>query len=269
MTWNKLTSKAADGYKLYISNSLKGKYSLIKTISDVSVNSYKCSSLVSGTTYYFKLCAFKKIDGKIYEGPYVGRSKTTSGYKLTVPKSFKMSSQTTSSIKLSWKKNTTKIDGYMIYRSTKKSSGFKKIKTIKDTSVTSFTDKKLSAGKTYYYKISSFRKYNGETCVSADAFVTASTKTKAPSIKSLTPKKAKKMLIKWGKVSSASGYEVYMSTKKSSGFKKIYTGAKTSYTKSSLKKGKNYYFKVRTYKTVDGKKVYSAYSKVKNKKASK
>ena len=47
------------------------------------------------------------------------------------------------------------------------------------------------------------------------------------------------MLIKWGKVSSASGYEVYMSTKKSSGFKRIYRGAKTSYTKSSLKKGKN------------------------------
>ncbi len=269
LTWSKVSSKAADGYKIYRSNSLKGKYTLIKTISDVSVNSYKCSSLISGTTYYFKLCTYKKIDGKIYESSYIGRSKTTGGYKLTVPKNFKMSSQTTSSIKLTWKKNTTKIDGYSIYRSTKKDSGFKKIKTIKDTSVTSFTDKKLSAGKTYYYKISAFRKYNSETCVSGDALVTATTKTKAPSIKSLSPVKSKKMLVKWNKVLYASGYEVYMSTKKSSGFKKIYGGSKTSYTKSSLKKGTTYYFKVRTYKTVNGKKVYSAYSKIKYKKASK
>jgi hypothetical protein len=68
-------------------------------------------------------------------------------------------------------------------------------------------------------------------------------------------------------VTGATGYEIYMSTKKSSGYKKVktVTSAKTvKYTKSSLKKGKTYYFKVRTYRTVNGKKVYSAYSSIKS-----
>lgn len=40
--------------------------------------------------------------------------------------------------------------------------------------------------------------------------------------------------------------------------------AKTSKVIKSLKKGKTYYVKVRTYKNVGGKKYYSAYSKVKS-----
>ena len=57
-----------------------------------------------------------------------------------------------------------------------------------------------------------------------------------------------------------------MATSKSGKYTKIKTAGKStkSYTKSSLKKGKTYYFKVRTYKTVDGKKIYSSYSSVKS-----
>ncbi len=44
--------------------------------------------------------------------------------------------------------------------------------------------------------------------------------------------------------------------------RKSHRRKKTSYTKTKLKKGKTYYFKVRAYKTYKGKKTYSAYSKV-------
>ena len=57
-----------------------------------------------------------------------------------------------------------------------------------------------------------------------------------------------------------------MSTKKSSGYKKITTikkWNKITYTKKKLKKNKKYYFKLKAYKTVSGKKYYSAYSNVK------
>ena len=56
-----------------------------------------------------------------------------------------------------------------------------------------------------------------------------------------------------------------MSTKKTSGFKNVKTITKAAtikFTKTGLTKGKTYYFKVRAYKTVDGKKVYGDYSKV-------
>ena len=76
----------------------------------------------------------------------------------------------------------------------------------------------------------------------------------------------------------AKGYEIYRSTKSSSGFKKIAKVKVTkknknkktlSYTNKKLKKGKKYYYKVRYYKTVAGKKVYSEFSKVKKVKIKK
>ena len=57
-----------------------------------------------------------------------------------------------------------------------------------------------------------------------------------------------------------------MATSKNGKYKKVKTVksvSTTKYTKSSLKKGKTYYFKVRSYKTVNGEKVYSEYSDVK------
>ena len=41
----------------------------------------------------------------------------------------------------------------------------------------------------------------------------------------------------------------------------------TSYTKKSLTSKKTYYYKVRAYKTINGKKVYGKYSSIKSKKA--
>ncbi len=75
----------------------------------------------------------------------------------------------------------------------------------------------------------------------------------------------KKVAIKWGKVTGASGYDVFMSTSKSGKYKGIKSANQKTYTftKTGLTKGKTYYFKVRTYKKVNGKKIYSAYSTIK------
>ena len=44
----------------------------------------------------------------------------------------------------------------MVYRSTKKNSGYKKVATSKK-GVASLVNKKLKAGKTYYYKIATVK----------------------------------------------------------------------------------------------------------------
>ena len=88
----------------------------------------------------------------------------------------------------------------------------------------------------------------------------------APTLKSVKSTKARTAVITWKKNKKATGYEIYMSTKKASGYKKITTvksWKKVTYTKKKLKKNNKYYFKVRAYKTAEGKKYYSAYSKVK------
>ena len=89
---------------------------------------------------------------------------------------------------------------------------------------------------------------------------------KATTIKSLKKSGKKAIKITYKKVSGVSGYQIYMSTKKKSGYKKIATlsSKKSSYTKGKLKKGKKYYFKVRTMKKVSGKYRYSSFSKVRS-----
>ncbi|MEI3502277.1 MAG: fibronectin type III domain-containing protein [Anaerovoracaceae bacterium] len=74
----------------------------------------------------------------------------------------------------------------------------------------------------------------------------------------------KSAAVSWKKVSGANGYVVYRSTKSKSGFKAVKTitkGSTVKYTNKSLKKGKTYYYKVRAYRTVNKKRVYSSYTK--------
>ncbi|MBR1663730.1 MAG: leucine-rich repeat domain-containing protein [Ruminococcus sp.] len=91
---------------------------------------------------------------------------------------------------------------------------------------------------------------------------------KKTSVKKLTSPKTKQLKVTYKKVKGVTGYQVTYSTSKKFAKSKTKTvtvkgNAKTSKTVKSLKKGKKYYVKVRTYKTVNGKKYYSAYSKVK------
>lgn len=59
-------------------------------------------------------------------------------------------------VKLTWKKSS-KADGYIIYRATKKNGKYKQIKVIKSWKKTTFTDKKVKSKKIYYYKICAYK----------------------------------------------------------------------------------------------------------------
>ena len=77
----------------------------------------------------------------------------------------------------------------------------------------------------------------------------------------------------WKRDAKASGYKVFAATNKafSKNVKsKLVTKNKTTKaTLTKLKKGQKYYVKVRAYKTMDGKKVYGAFSAVKTVKVKK
>lgn len=84
---------------------------------------------------------------------YLGHYATVKPVGKAKIKSYKKGK---TSIKLKWNKLSTPVSGYMIYRSTKKSSGYKKVKTV-SSKTTSYTDKGLKKGKTYYYKLRPYR----------------------------------------------------------------------------------------------------------------
>ncbi len=162
-----------------------------------------------------------------------------------------------SEITLAWNA-VTGAKGYEIYQ--QNGSSWKKIKT---TSGTSYTVKKLKSNKTYKFKVRAVvddikGKYSSTLKVET-----------IPSTATLKLKAGKKQLTaSWSKVSDISGYEVQYSTSKKFTKKTTKTvKVKKSSKKTTIKKltkGKKYYVRIRTYKTVNGKKIYSDWSKVKS-----
>ncbi|MCB6993076.1 Ig domain-containing protein [bacterium 210820-DFI.6.37] len=81
----------------------------------------------------------------------------------------------------------------------------------------------------------------------------------------LTAKK-NSVVIKYKKISGVTGYQIYRAKSKNGTFKKITTRAQKKtgkYTSVRLSSKHTYYYKIRTYKTVNGKKIYSSFSAVK------
>lgn len=66
--WNKVLG--ASGYKVYSATSSNGTYSLKKTITSINTLSYTNTNLVSGKTYYYKVRAYRNVNGKVVYGPY-------------------------------------------------------------------------------------------------------------------------------------------------------------------------------------------------------
>ncbi len=142
--------------------------------------------------------------------------------------------------------------------------------TVKDSS-----GKKLKKDTDYTVKYSKGRKTIGKYTV------TVTFKGKYKGTKKLTfkivPEKTslskltagkKQLTASWKTLSGVTGYEVQYSTSKS--FKKNQKTVTVKKAKSKkktikkLKKGKKYYVRVRTYKTVDGSRIYSSWSSAKS-----
>lgn len=182
-------------------------------------------------------------------------------------KSLKAKKNKTTSITLTWNKQKH-VKGYVVYRYDSAKKKYVKIATIKKASTTTYTDTKRKAATTYQYKVRAYATVAKKTKYgSYSSILKTATASQKPSVKAKA--RSKKTTLTWGKVKSVSGYEIYMSTKKSSKYSKIKTvsSKSTKYTKTKLKKGKTYYFKIRTYKKVNGIKIYSSYSSVKKVKA--
>lgn len=84
---------------------------------------------------------------------------------------------------------------------------------------------------------------------------------KAPASLKTTAGK-RKVTITYKKATGATKYEIYRSTQKSKGYKKIATTTKTKYVDTKAKKGKKYYYKVRSVRTGNGT-AYSSYTSAK------
>lgn len=74
----------------------------------------------------------------------------------------------------------------------------------------------------------------------------------------------KSVKLKWKKIKNARKYQIFRSNSKNGKFEKIQTVSrkKTSFVDKKVRHNKKYFYKVRAYRMVKGKKVFSSFSKV-------
>lgn len=131
----------------------------------------------------------------------------------------------------------------------------------------------LSAGKTYNVVVSCYSdrdnvntEYSSPISVKLDPNWSGTVEPDPvePTISKVsTPTVAKdsykSVKVSWKKVANASGYQIYRSTSKSSGYSKLATTSSTSKVVSA-DVGQGYYYKVRAYKKQNGKTYYGSFS---------
>lgn len=187
--------------------------------------------------------------------------------KLGKVDTLKVASSGYNKVKLTWS-GVDGATGYRIYRSTSKTSGFTKIKSITSNSKVTYTNSGISCGTQYYYKVRAYRLIDGNYYFGEYSGVVGGKPVPAkPGSVSVAKYSRTKVKLSWNKVAGASGYRIYRSKSKTSGFSKIKTvtsGSKLNYVRKTSRNVK-YYYKIRAYKTVNGKKIWGTYSAVKAK----
>lgn len=214
---------------------------------------------LSAGTYFIQVDGYNSAQGRQYG--------VTVNYAVGKPGNFRVSSRGSNSLKLAWNKPAG-ATGYQLQR--KSGNSYKALATVKSTS---YTHKSLTAGAGYTYRVRAYRTVGGKNYYSGWVYMTAYTKPATPNLTGLSATKSgHKIKATWKKVGgSASGYQIYWAKDKN--FKKVVSKTtvsgqkKTSYTGKNFTKGKRYYVKVRAYKTVNGNKIYGAWSNVRNVKA--
>lgn len=168
----------------------------------------------------------------------------------------KVSEQGSDYVKLTWTKSSN-ADGYKVYVYENGSSKAKVTKTVTSNSVKISS---LSAGTKYSFCVQPYKYYKADKVYSYGTVSSKVTTQTGP--KKITNLKASKIYAKsvtltWTKSKNASGYEISKYNKSTKKWEKVKTTKETSLKISSLSSATTYKFRVRAYKTVDGKKYYS------------
>lgn len=231
----------------------------------VTVKDYNGKTLVKNTDYTVTYASGRKAVGKYAVTiKFIGKYSGTKTLYFYIAKNLSAPSKVTASlygyddVKVSWSK-VSGATAYKVYY--KAGSGSYKLKTT--TKSTSYKFNNLSDGKKYYFKVVPCTKVN-DSYYADDSYKTGNIytlkKISTPTIK----KSGSKVKVSWKNISGESGYQISQSTSKSK--TKIVATYKTTSGKSKIlkaKKGKTYYYKVRAFKTVNGKKIYGPWSSVK------
>jgi len=248
VSWNAVAEMA--GYQVYRATSANGTYSLIKTTSSLS---YTNTSLKTGTTYYYKVRAYR----------LAGRTKVYGDYSAVVYATPILSSVAVSTataisptkVKVSWS-SVAGRSRYEVWRS-EDDGAYTRIGT---TTKTYYYSANLTPFKTYRYYIRVYRTVSRQNIYASEASPIAAVVPVLKDVANVKVAISKVTSIKltWSSVSGASGYEVLRWDEARGEYVLLGATTRTYYYNSKLIPNQAYNYQVRAYCKVGIARVYSA-----------
>lgn len=256
-----LSWSAVDGASGYIAQIQKnGKWTNLGTYPNERIT---VSGLMPGSVNNIRIAAYTNVNGVNFMGAYSEAVKVETAVGAVNPR---VSAYGNNYITLTWDKQTAS-NGYEVFKYDASSKKYVLYKNITNPNTNTCKVTGLASNKKYSFKIRAYQIDDSEkTYAPFGTVVSQYTSIANPKLNSAKSTSKKKIKASWSKVNGASGYQVMWSTYKS--FSKNYKtkSVKAKYlskTVTTAQSKKTYYVRVRAYKTVNGKKVYSPWSNTK------
>lgn len=267
VTWTSV--HGADGYELFRAewpDAVEQEWILTKTISDGNILQYTNHGLTEGKTYYYKVRAFTiGEDGIKSYSDFSNVNYMPSKVLFDNPYS-----NSDSRIRILWNE-VAGAHGYQIWRQNDDNT-FSIVKTLGDKgdiltddqgAVVAYSNTGLESGKIYTYRMRAFSILNGKKVFGAfsDDVSVAVMPQKTEII--LTSTKSSAVSITWDSVRGAAGYQIWRGDNLNGEFsivKSITNGDVNAYINNGLMSGKTYWYKVRAYTEINGKKTFGEFS---------
>ncbi len=256
LSWSPVSG--ADGYTVQILKN--GKW---VSVGNFVGTSAQISGLLPGSVNYVHIAAYASSNGKTYIGNYNTAVKIETTVGAINPR---VSAYANNFVTLTWDKQTA-ANGYEVFKYDASSKKYVLYKNITNPNTNTCKVTGLASNKKYDFKVRAYQIDDSEkTYAPFGAVVSQYTSIAKPKLNSAKSTSKKKIKASWSKVGGASGYQVMWSTYKN--FSKNYKtkSVKSKYlskTVTAAQSKKTYYVRVRAYKTVNGKKVYSPWSNTK------
>lgn len=258
LRWSEVSG--ASGYYISRSTNKDSGYKRVKEINSVGTVTWSDNAL-PGQTYYYRVCAYKTVYGGAIISPYsdVLQAKMS----LAKPVWQSAGAQSYSKAGLVWKK-VSGVDGYQVLRRTGKNDKLTVIATIPSDATVKYTDAKIEPNKSYDYAIRAYVKMDNKTYLSGrSALKNVTTTMERPVLEKVSYGGTKSLGLQWKAVKWVSGYQIFRRTsvKAKSVLLTEVSGANIKkFVDKTLSKNKTYYYKIRSYVIVGGKKRVSPLS---------